>query len=71
MPKSLFESTSFKLRYNAQCDKVELKLISDADIYLFFEKGGASYISKSYSKTNNKYLKSYDLKQESRHNIYR
>ena len=26
-----------------------------------------SYISKKYSKTNNKYLKSYDSKQESKH----
>ena len=47
--------------------KVELELISDADIYLFFEKGvrgGVSYISKRYSKASSKYLKSYDLKQE-------
>ena len=50
--------------------KVQLELISDADIYFFFEKGvrgGVSYISKRYSKGNNKYLKSYDLKQESKH----
>ena len=40
---------------------------------MFFEKGmrgGVSYISKSYSKANNKYLKSYDPKQESKHIIY-
>ena len=38
---------------------VEFELISDADMYLFLEKGmggGASYISKRYSKANNKYL---------------
>ena len=29
-----------------------------------------SYISKRYSKINNKYLKSYDSKQESKHIIY-
>ena len=43
--------------------KVELEPISDADMYLFFEnsmKGEVSYISKRYSKANNKYLKSYD-----------
>ena len=50
--------------------KFELRLISDADLYLFFEKGtrgGVSYISKRYSKANNKYLKSYYPKQESKH----
>ena len=30
-------------------------------------RGGASYISKRYSKANNKYLKSYDAKQEYKH----
>ena len=38
--------------------KVDLELISDADIYLFFEKGmrdGSSDISKRYSEANNKY----------------
>ena len=42
-------------------------------MYLFFEKGmrvGVSYISKRYSKANNKYLKSFDPKQESKHIIY-
>ena len=29
-----------------------------------------SYISKRYCQTNNKYLKSYHPKQESKHNIY-
>ena len=41
--------------------KVEPELISDVDICLLFEKGmggGGSYISKRYSKVNNKYLKS-------------
>ena len=52
---------------------VELELMPDADMYLFFEKGmrvSVSYISKRYSKTNNKYLKSYDSKEESKHYIY-
>ena len=51
--------------------KVKLKLSLDPDI--FFGKGmrgGVSYISNSYSKTRNKYLKSYDPKQESKHIIY-
>ena len=46
--------------------KVELELISDADMYLFFKKGiggRVSSISEWYSKTKNKYLKSYGPKQ--------
>ena len=48
--------------------KIELDFISDAYMYLFFVKGmrsGVPYTSKRYSKANNKYLKSYDSKQES------
>ena len=47
--------------------KVELKLITDADMFKFFEKGSRyniSYITYRYSKANNKYLKSYDPKEE-------
>ena len=53
--------------------KVELELIPDPDIYIFLEKGtrgGVSYISNRYTKVNNKYLKSYYPKQESKHNVY-
>ena len=42
-------------------------------MYMFFEKGtrgGVSYISNRYSKANNKYLKSYDTKQKSKHIIF-
>ena len=51
--------------------KVKLDFIPDPD--MFFEKGtrgGVSYISNRYSKANNKYLKSYDPKQELKHIIY-
>ena len=47
--------------------KVELKLVTDADMFKFFEKGSKdniSYITYRYSKANNEYLKSYDLKEE-------
>ena len=33
-------------------------------------RGGVSYISNKYSQANNKYLKLYDPKQESKHIIY-
>ena len=44
---------------------MRLEKIVDNDIYLFIEKGlrgGISYIAKRYAKTNNKYIKNYDLK---------
>ena len=53
--------------------KVELELIPDPDIYIFFGKGirdGVSCISNGYSKAINKCFKSYDPKQESKHIIY-
>ena len=53
--------------------KIKLELISDPDLYMFFEKGmssGVSYISNRYIKANNKYLKSYDPKEESKYIIY-
>ena len=45
--------------------KIKLELISDPDMYIFFEKcmrGGVSCISNRYTKANNRYLKSYDPK---------
>ena len=53
--------------------KIKLEFISDLDIYIFFEKGmggRVSYISSRYSESNNKYLKSFDPKQESKCIIY-
>ena len=53
--------------------KIDLELISGADMYLFFkkeERSGISNISKIYSKAKNKYLKSNDPNQESQYIIY-
>ena len=53
--------------------KVELELIQDPEMYIVFEKGmrgGVFYISNRYNKANNKYVKSQDPKQESKHIIY-
>ena len=47
---------------------MELEKISDIDKYLFIEKGlrgGISYIAKTCSKANNKYLNDYDPKKAS------
>ena len=49
---------------------LKLELVSDPYMYIFFEKGmsgGVSYISNRYSKDNNKYLRSYDPKQDINH----
>ena len=54
--------------------KVKLEVIPDPGILIFFEKGtraGVSYILNRFSKANNKYLKSYDPKEESNHGILR
>ena len=63
------------LSWDAMLDMTKMKpeFISDPDMYILFKKGmegGVSYISNRYSKTNNKYLKYYDPKQESKHIIY-
>ena len=53
--------------------KVEFELIPDPDMCISFDKhtrSGVFYISYRYSNANNKYLKEYDPKQESRHTIY-
>ena len=53
--------------------KVELELIPYPDMYIFSEKGaraGVSYASNRYGKTNKKYFKSDDPKQEQKHIIY-
>ena len=47
--------------------KVKVELIPDLDMHIFFEegtRGGVSYITNSYSKANNNYLKTFDPKQE-------
>ena len=51
----------------------KLELVSDPDMYMFFEKGligGIPYISYRYRKATNKHLKSYDPKEESKYIIY-
>ncbi|XP_053379108.1 uncharacterized protein LOC123541547 [Mercenaria mercenaria] len=52
---------------------IKLDLITDIDMYLFIEKGlrgGISYISNRYSKANNKYMKDYNPKLDSKYIMY-
>lgn len=52
--------------------KVQVELIPFLDMFIFFEKDirvSVSYICNRYSKVNNKYLKFYVSKQESKYNI--
>ena len=52
---------------------VELELIPDPDIYIFYEKvtrGRISCIYNRYNKAKNKHLKRYNSKQEWKHIIY-
>ena len=54
-------------------NKVELDLISDDGMYLCFEngmRGGVSYISKTYSKANNRYLTSCNPKKPTKYVRY-
>ena len=52
---------------------MRLEKSADIDMYLFNEKGlrgGTSYIAKSYSDSNNKYVKNYDPKKLSKFITY-
>ena len=52
---------------------VEIELLTDPDMYLFFDegiRGGVSLAMKRYSKANNKYTKNYDPKEISKYIVY-
>ena len=74
-----FECTRFKSRCNGCNSRIVieqfkiLKCIKRKVLELEYEegtRGGISDIFNRYIKTNNKYLKSYGPKQESKHIIY-
>ena len=62
-PCHYFSSPGLSWDVMLKMNSVELKKISDIDMYLFIEKGlkgGISYIVKRYSRANSKYMKNYD-----------
>ena len=72
-PCHYFSSPGLSWDAMLKMTKIELDLISDNDMHLFIEKrmrGGISNIAKRYSKTNNKYMQSYDAKKPSKYNTY-
>ena len=53
--------------------RVEIELLTDPDMYLFFKegiRGGVSSAMKTYLKANNKYMKDYDPKEISKYIVY-
>ena len=51
------------LRWDAMLQITKIKLITDTDMHIYFEKGTRgeiSYISDRYSEANNKCFKSYN-----------
>ena len=53
--------------------RAEIELISDMDMFQFFEKGmrgGVSYIAHRYARANNKYMSTYDKAKSSNYLMY-
>ena len=72
-PFHYFNSPGLSWDAMLKMTEIELKLISDIDMYLFIEKGmrgGISYIDKRFNNANNKYKKSYYNSKPSKYTIY-
>ena len=72
-PSHYFSSPGLSWDAMLKMTGIKLELISDIDKHLFIEKGlrgGISYISKRFSKPNNKYMKNYDPTKESKFIMY-
>ena len=65
-PSRYFRALRLSCDAMLKITKIKLELISDPDMFIFFEKrtrGRISYISNRYSKFNNKSLTSYEPKR--------
>ena len=72
-PCHYFSSPGLSLIVMLKMTEIELELNSDIGMYLLIEKGigeGISYIAKRFSKSNNKYMQSYDDKKPSKYITY-
>ena len=68
-PCHYFSSPGLSLDAMLKITRIELELNSDIDLYLFVKKGmrgRISYITKRYSKANNKYMICYDNSKPSK-----
>ena len=60
---SLSWDSFLKLKHDESDGQFEIELLTDMDMYLFYEKsirGGISQISKRYATANNKYMQNYN-----------
>ena len=63
-PSHYFSSPGLSWDTMLKMTEIELGKMSDIDKYLFIKKGlrgGICYIAKRYAKTNNKYMKLYNV----------
>ena len=72
-PCHYFTSPGFAWDAMLKMTSVKLEFMNDVDMYQFIEKGmkgGISYIANRYAAANNKYMKKYNPKKESKYIIY-
>ena len=64
MPTLLLEGNNVKMDGLLNMTKINLELISEPDIHIFFVISMRAGVSNRKSKVKSKYLKSYDPKKE-------
>ena len=72
-PAYYFSCPGFAWDAMLKMTDINLKLITDIDMYQMVEtglRGGVSYIANRYSKPNNKYLSDYDENKDSSYSMY-